>query len=178
MKDSLYNLALGLTNLSLKYVPFFILRKLILNFIGISIGKNTTIHRSLRLFSRGRLKIGTNCTINRGVYIDNRMNVTIHDNVTIAHDSRIYTLGHDIDSSDFRIRGKEVRIESNVVLFAGSKIMPGVTISEGGVVLPYSLVTKNISKNEVWGGNPAKFIRFRNCNLKNYNSSYPKWLGN
>ena len=35
--------------------------------------------------------------------------------------------------------------------------MPGISIGENSVVAAYSFVTKNIPKNQVWSGIPAKF---------------------
>jgi len=37
--------------------------------------------------------------------------------------------------------------------------MPNVTIGENSVIAAYSFVTKNIPKNEVWAGIPAKRIK-------------------
>lgn len=36
--------------------------------------------------------------------------------------------------------------------------MPGVTIGEGSLIAAGSIVTKSIPPNEVWGGNPARFL--------------------
>lgn len=40
--------------------------------------------------------------------------------------------------------------------------MKRVTIGENAVVAAGSVVTKDIPDNEVWGGNPAKFIKMNN----------------
>ncbi len=42
-----------------------------------------------------------------------------------------------------------------------SMVMPGINIADGAVVGARSLVTKNIGAYEIWGGNPAKFIKKR-----------------
>jgi maltose O-acetyltransferase len=39
--------------------------------------------------------------------------------------------------------------------------MPGVTIGKGAVVLPGSVITKNVESMAVVGGNPAKIIKRR-----------------
>lgn len=106
------------------------------------------------------------------------MDVSIGNNVTIAHESSIYTLGHDVDNPNFPTKGRNVEIKDNAVLFAGSKIMPGVTIGENSVILPYSIVTKSVPKNEIWGGNPANKVRSRKTDKFTYSSRYPFWLGN
>ena len=52
-----------------------------------------------------------------------------------------------------------VVIEDNVFIGARCIILKGVTIGENSVVGAGSVVTKSIPANEIWAGNPAKFIR-------------------
>lgn len=69
----------------------------------------------------------------------------------------------DIDGSDFpghKWKGDTI-IGSDVWLGAESLIMPGVKIADGAVIASRSVVTKNIGPYEIWGGNPAQFIKKR-----------------
>lgn len=52
-------------------------------------------------------------------------------------------------------------IGNDVWLGAESLIMPGVQIADGAVIAARSVVTKNIAPYEIWGGNPACFIKKR-----------------
>lgn len=54
---------------------------------------------------------------------------------------------------------KPVKIKKNAFIGAHSTILKGVIIGESSIVGACSVVTKNIPKNEIWGGNPAKFLR-------------------
>ena len=47
----------------------------------------------------------------------------------------------------------------NLFIGAHSTILKGVTVGENSIVGAGSVVTKNIPANQIWGGNPAKFIR-------------------
>ena len=136
------------------------------------------MHRHLRLTTFGKITIGKNSTVNRDVFLDARKGITVGDNVTIAHECKIYTLGHDIDSAKFEAKGAPVRIGDNAVLFAGCKVMPGVEIAENAVILPFSVLTRSVGPNEVWGGSPATFKRFRRAKTLEYVSSYFIWFGN
>lgn len=51
-----------------------------------------------------------------------------------------------------------ITIEDNVCIGGFSKIMPGVVIGEGAVVAGGSVVTKDVPKGMIVGGNPAKVI--------------------
>lgn len=162
----------------LRLVPFFMLRRAFLGLVGVRVHRSSSVHRHLRLTTFGKITIGNNSTVNRSVLLDARKSIIIGDNVTIAHECRIYTLGHDIDSSKFEAKGAQVRIGNNVVLFAGCKVMPGVEIADNAVILPFSVLTKCVGPNEVWGGNPAIFKRFRRSESFEYISSYFVWFGN
>jgi len=135
-------------------------RYILLKIAKYKIGKGTSI-QSVRFFSFGKLQIGKNCIINSGVYLDNRRGIEIGNNVVIAHDSKIYTLGHDINDLNFITKGKSVKIEDFVVIFSNVLIMPGVTIKKGGVVLPGAVVTKDVEEMSVVGGNPAVQVKKR-----------------
>ena len=50
-------------------------------------------------------------------------------------------------------------IEDNVFIGAHSTILKGVTIGQNSIIGACSVVTKNIPPNEIWAGNPAKFIK-------------------
>lgn len=119
--------------------------------------------------------MGTNSVINFGCYLDNRRGIRIGNNVGIAHNTRIYTLGHDINSPYFETKGAPVTIEDNVFIFSNALIMPGVTIHEGAIVLSGSVVTKDVDAYTVVGGNPAKYIKDRQRNIK-YKQNYNYWF--
>ena len=168
------NLALfrtKLLNIFYNIAFFWIIRKFILMLIGINIGKNSYIHTGVRFFSAGRISIGNNSTINPRCYLDNRLTITIGNNVNISHDTKIYTLGHDVNDSMFKGKGAQVEIKDYACIFAGAMIMPGVTIGEGAVVYPGSVVTKDVDDYCIVGGNPAEVIGKRSRDLK-YNLNY------
>lgn len=113
--------------------------------------------------------------INFGCYLDNRRGIKIGNNVGIAHNTKIYTLGHNIDSPKFETKGAPVVIEDNVFVFSNAIIMPGVTIHEGAIVLAGSVVTKDVESRMIVGGNPAKPIRKRTAVIE-YKSIYNYWF--
>ncbi len=147
------------------------LRTLYLRCFGIKIGYGSSIHRKCKFFHVGKLVIGKHTVINFGCYLDNRRGIIIGNNVGIAHNTKIYTLGHNLDSPQFETKGAPVIIEDNVFIFSNVIIMPGVTIGQGGIVLPGSVVTKDVPSRKIVGGNPAKIIRDRTAEI-DYKQSY------
>lgn len=151
------------------------MRKWYLRCFGIKIGNGSSLHRACKFFHVGKLSIGKNSVVNFGCYIDNRRGITIGNNVAIAHNTKIYTLGHNIESAKFETRGKPVVIEDDVFVFSNAMIMPGVTIHKGAIVLPGSVVTKSVGEREIVGGNPAKLVRMRTADI-DYTQKYNYWF--
>ncbi len=94
--------------------------------------------------------------------------VEIGNNVRIGGGTVIYDTDHH--SLDYKertavpeikenIKTSPVIIKDNVFIGANSTILKGVTIGENSIIGACSVVTKNVPKNEIWAGNPARFIK-------------------
>lgn len=153
-------------NFLLNILPFHFYKRLICKIFGMNIGKRVSICSGVRFMSLANFSIGNNSVINRGCLIDNRKSIIVGSNVSIAEGVKIFTLGHNIDNNNFSLNGAEVLIEDHVCIFAYSMIMPGVILERGVVVYPGSIVTHKFHSLSVIAGVPAKFLRFRKCNLK------------
>tara|TARA_B100000378_G_scaffold206253_1_gene169518 strand:+ start:21903 stop:22442 length:540 start_codon:yes stop_codon:yes gene_type:complete len=148
------------------------LKRILYFFVGFKVGKRTSV-QNVKFFSFGKLNIGKNSIINSGVYLDNRRGITIGNSVVVAHNSKIYTLGHDINDDAFITKGKPVILEDYVIVFANALIMPGVTIKKGAVVLPGAVVTKDVEEMSVVGGNPAvEFKKRKSLHLNKQTKHY------
>jgi len=154
IRSQLYFLGLAAINLLHRCLPFF-LRPVLYRLCGFEIDRSATLQGGVRFFHVGRLKVGRGSLVNRGTYLDNRAGLSIGANVSIAHDARIYSLGHEVHGGGFAVRGKPVAIEDYAVLFAGAMVMPGVTVGRGAVVMAGAVVTKNVPPMRIVGGNPA-----------------------
>lgn len=126
---------------------------------GFYCGKNCFFSR------KNNIRIGDNFYM--GNYCHLSANASIGNDVLFASFVSLVGGDHKIDNIKSTIREsgrdilKTIVIENNVWIGHGSIIMHGVTIQNGAVVAAGSVVTKDIPSNEIWGGNPAKFIRKR-----------------
>ena len=146
----------------------------------VAIGRNLRINNGERFNSIGRqvrcvfvvrknaeLIIGRNVGISSSaIFCSNR--VIIGDNVKMGGNTCIYDT--DFHSLDYEIRkdrqldpantiSKEVRIGNDVFIGAHTIILKGVTIGDRAIVGAGSVVTRSIPVGEIWGGNPAVFIK-------------------
>lgn len=146
---------------------------------NVSIGENFTCHSDSNfrcddhthsIFHIGKgatLKIGNNSGINNSS-ISCYNSIIIGDYVKIGTGSRIMdTNWHSINwwermdpATDMtNARTAPVTIGNHVWLGANVFVMKGVTIGDRSIVSAGSVVTKDIPAGEVWGGNPAKFLK-------------------
>ena len=97
------------------------------------------------------LKLGRLFDIGSFTYINCRYRVEIQDNVQVGSHCSIYSHS-TIDDK----KGKVI-LKKNCKIGSHTTIMPNVTIGENSLVAAHSFVNKNIPKNQVWVGVPAKF---------------------
>lgn len=83
--------------------------------------------------------------------------ILIEEGVRLTIGVRIVT--HFMNPTTGSYDRGQVKICRGAYLGMGTMIVKPVTIGEGAIVGAGSIVTKNIPANEVWAGNPARFIR-------------------
>lgn len=134
-----------------------------------SIGENTNIWQFCVILKDA--KIGSNCNINANVLIEN--DVIIGNNVTVKSGVQIWDgvtlednvfIGPNVTfTNDFLPRSKKypdeflkTTIKKFASIGANSTIIGGIEIDEYAMIGAGSLVNKNVGKQELWFGNPAR----------------------
>ena len=93
--------------------------------------------------------------------------VKIGNRCQISHNVRMYPSSADPDQ-DFTIqktkpiKAGDITIGDGVWIGANVFIGPGITIGNNAVIGANSMVTKNIPQKAIFGGVPAKLIRYKN----------------
>ncbi|MEQ9308569.1 MAG: DapH/DapD/GlmU-related protein [Balneolaceae bacterium] len=87
--------------------------------------------------------------------------VKIGDNCLIGPNVGIYTAGHNIHPIDRHKSGnaKSIIIGNNVWIGGHSVILGGVKVGNNSILAAGSVVTKDVPKNTIYAGNPAKKIK-------------------
>ena len=107
----------------------------------INIGNNVLLCPGVRLDSASEIEVGDNCMFAAGSY------------VTDADWHDIYDRTKPVGST------KKVTLHKNVWIGDSAIVCKGVTIGENSVIGAGSIVTKDIPKNSIAAGNPARVVK-------------------
>ena len=121
----------------------------------------------IRLLHPKSIRIGQHTIINPDSVLDCAGSITIGMYCHFGRGLTIYSTNHDFRSDRFIPYGKNdivkpVIIEDFVWIGANVSICPGIIIGEGAIIGMGAVVTKNVDRMAIVGGNPAKLIGNRN----------------
>lgn len=114
----------------------------------IEIGNNVIFNTDIHIGCINKIQIGNNCLFASRIYITDH-----HHGDTSMEMSRIPPSKRPLVSKG------PVIIEDNVWIGEGVAIMPNITIGENSIVATNAVVTKDIPRNSVAAGVPAKIIK-------------------
>lgn len=170
----LRNLYLLLYYLIIKKIPssylpgglFFakVRRKTLSQFM--SIGEGTVIQQNVYVGNGDNVKIGSYCVINENVKL---RYTEIGDYVLIAPGVSVIGVNHVSDRIDIPIALQgdykdKIVIEENVWIGTNAIITAGVKVEKGCIIGAGAVVTHDCHAFGVYGGVPARLIRYRNEN--------------
>lgn len=124
------------------------------------------VDESFGLFPPFYTDHGKNITIGRGVFINmcccfqDQGGIEIGDGCLIGHRVVLATIDHDAaPSRRANMKHAPIKIGNRVWIGAGAIVTKGVTIGDGAIVAAGAVVTRDVPKNTIVGGVPARIIR-------------------
>lgn len=135
------------------------------NIIEIADGANISFSNLEIVGDNCLIKIGKGTDIG-GAYLSSKgdsTNLVIGDNCMLSRDINIMTYdGHpiyDIDTKKELNKPQSIHIGNKVWIAANASILKGIVINDGSIVGFGSIVTKDVDKNSIVVGTPAKIIK-------------------
>jgi acetyltransferase-like isoleucine patch superfamily enzyme len=112
-----------------------------------------------------KITIGDNVGISNSL-IWSKTNIAIEDNVLIGggcqtFDNDFHSLDYQnrVYNGDKNVKSKAIIIKEGAFIGTGSIILKGAIIGQRSIVAAGSVVSKSIPDGEIWGGNPAVFLK-------------------
>lgn len=133
------------------------------NLYGCQIGDDSRVGSFVEI--QKNVEIGARCKISSHSFICE--GVTIEDEVFVGHgvmfindlDPRATADGRPMTEADWRL--VTTRICRGASIGSGAVIMGGVTIGPGALVGSGAVVTRDVARDEVVAGVPARLLRMR-----------------
>lgn len=130
--------------------------------LGINKRCKLLVYKDARLIFNGKVGM-SNTVIVATKRVEIGDNVMIGGGVTIV-DCDFHSNSYNdwfTEKDEKNMISKPVYIGNNVFIGMHSIILKGVHIGNGSVVGAGSVVTRDIPDNQIWAGNPAKFVKMR-----------------
>ena len=135
----------------------------------VSLGDACVVRNSVvfRTHKKGRIVAGDGVEFADYVLVMSNEAIEIGANTYIGPHCVLRDTNHLFQGSDVHWRlmphdTSPIKIGKNCYIGARSYIMPGVTIGDGAVVGPASIITKDIGPCEIWAGSPvARMVAHR-----------------
>lgn len=142
--------------------PMHVWRRLLLRLFGAKIGQHVHVYPNVKVWAPWQLIVGNKVGIADGVTLYNMAQIEIADDCVVSQGAHLCCGTHHIDSANFQLVAKPIKLEKNVWVCAEAFVGPGVTIAEGCVLGARAVVVKSIdAPYSVWVGNPAVMKRMR-----------------
>ena len=126
-------------------------------------------------------RIGRNVRIRASVQIVIPWNIRIDDDTAVGDHAILYALGpihigrgsfisqyahlcagtHDHTSLDYPLVRAPITIGEDCWIAAQAFVGPAVTIGDRSVIGACAVVTKDVPADQIWAGNPARFLKAR-----------------
>jgi putative colanic acid biosynthesis acetyltransferase WcaF len=114
--------------------------------------------------SSAKIQIPWNLRMKHRACLGDRVNaytlgrIEISECATVAQEAYLCTGSHDFTDPALQLIVDEITIEPHAFIGVRAMIMPGVRIGKNAVVGAMSVVTKDVSPDQVVAGNPARKI--------------------
>lgn len=127
----------------------------------VELGRDCVIENNvlLRTHQKGRIVVGDGVELGAHVMIASNEYVEIGDHTRVEAYAVLRDMNHSFYGTDVHWRltphqTGPIRIGRECYIGMHSYILPGVTVGDGAIILPRSMVNKDVGPNEIWVGSP------------------------
>lgn len=148
------------------YIPCHFLRKFLYKKVfKLNVNSYSIINYGCEFRRCEKINIGQGTIMGDKCIIDGRKGVNIGKNVNFGTSANVWSMQHEVQSTDFAVKGGKVEIGDRAWISNNVIVLPNVKIGEGAVIAAGAVLTKDAEPYGVYAGIPAKKVGERNKNL-------------
>ena len=158
------------------HIPCWHIRKIGYLMFGMKIAPKARICMGTIVIKARAIEIYDRTIINENCVLDGRGGLIIGSDASISMFTKILTGSHSMESKNFSYISKSITIGENTWIGTGATIL--ANINRGSVIAAAAVVTHDTSENSFYAGVPAKFLKVRSQDLKefSYKLEYPHFF--
>jgi putative colanic acid biosynthesis acetyltransferase WcaF len=126
------------------------LRVAVLRFFGASIGSGVIARPGLRVRFPWKLEVGARSWLGEDVWLHNQDRLVIGSDVVVSQGSFVTTGTHAF-RTDMALKTRPIHIRDGAWLTSRSLVLGGVTVGESALVLPNTVVRRDVPANAIFG---------------------------
>lgn len=155
-----------------RFYLFQLWRNLLLRVFGAKTWHKAQYFSTVRIWAPWNLKTGRSIAIDDQVDLYNVAQITLGHMVSVSRRAFLCTASHDISDVGRPLKTAPIKIGNGVWIGAEAYIGPGVTIGDGAVIAARAVVVKDVPAWTVVGGNPARFIKERPVDKREWEAAF------
>ena len=152
--------------------PCQLWRNLLVRMFGARTWYQAQYFPTVRIWAPWNLRTGRSVAVDDNVDLYDVAHITMGHMVSISRRAFLCTASHDISDVGRPLKTAPIKIGNGVWIGAEAYIGPGVTIGDGAVIAARAVVVKDVLPWTVVGGNPARAIKERPVNRKEWEAAF------
>lgn len=146
-----------------RYTPvyFNFWRIIILKVFGAKLHISSKVYSSVNIRNPNLLAMEKNSCLGPDAIVYNVSMVALAEGAVVSQRAHLCTASHNLLGNLFELQSKPIKIGRYCWVAAETFVGPGVELGDYAVAYARAVVVRDIGPSEVWAGNPAKFLKYR-----------------
>ena len=136
-------------------------RSFLLRAMGAKVGRGARVRPTSRIEIPWNVEIGDESVVGDYSILYSLGKIRIGRRVVVSQYAHLCAGTHDHTDPTFPLLTPPVTVEDGAWIAAEAYVGPGVTVGAWAVVAARAVVVKDVPPEQIWGGNPARYIKPR-----------------
>ncbi|QOV91088.1 glycosyltransferase [Humisphaera borealis] len=144
---------------------WYMLRRMMLRCFGAKVGRNVRVRPTVRVEIPWHLELADDVSVGDFAILYSLGRIRIGRGTTISQYAHLCAGTHDYTKPQFPLICPPITIGQDVWVAADSFIGPNVTVGDHAIVGARATVVRDVPAAQIFGGNPARFLKHRQMSV-------------